>query len=136
MTGFWSGYYSYDMTGETVLFTAWIAEEAGLFTGLVLEPNTLFYSDDEELEAEIAGERHGLDVIFDKSYLPDSGVLQPPVRYQGDIDPEFSTISGVWFFDDAGLPTGIFMLTRTSGKLLRESSAAGKRVRDRASDAG
>lgn len=117
LTGFWSGYYAYDMTDEAVMFTAWIQEKDGQINGTVLEESLPGVGEDEEIEAVLSGWRHGLDVRFTRRVPGVSENIDLPPHYHGDVDADCCLISGVWFFDDPSDWTGTFMMTRISGPL-------------------
>lgn len=117
LTGFWTGYYAYDMTDEAVMFTAWIRERDGLVSGSILEESLPGAGEDEEIEAVLSGWRQGLDVRFTRQVLTKSGSTELPPYYHGDTDADCCVISGVWFFDDPSDWTGTFMMTRISSPL-------------------
>ncbi len=117
LTGFWTGYYAYDLTDDAIMFTAWLSEESGRVTGSVLEENFSIDQAIDEYEADILGERHGLDVRFTKLAIVQPPEISSPLRYHGDVDADCCVISGVWFFDDPSDWTGTFMMTRISGDL-------------------
>lgn len=117
LTGFWTGYYAYDLTDDAIMFTAWLTEENGHVTGSVLEENFSIEDTELEYEADILGERQGLEVRFTKLAIVKPPHLSAPLRYHGDVDADCCVISGVWFFDDPADWTGTFMMTRISGEL-------------------
>ena len=120
MSGLWSCTYSYDGYSATVPFTAAVTENGGEIFGTTLEPTTFGPRHVSEIEAEIEGRRRGQQVEFTKRYDPASGVVQPPLLYSGEANPDFTEVRGRWRF--AGLlnrlrrhPTGTFIMTRVLG---------------------
>ncbi|MEL7480562.1 MAG: hypothetical protein AAGJ29_03295 [Pseudomonadota bacterium] len=123
MNGIWSGMYNYDQVDMTVKFTAWLDDENGALGGSVMEPNTFVDGGPDELMAKIKGVRSGLDLAFSKVYHKDLGIRQPPLRYEGEANADFTEVRGVWRFDAPDLMRGQFRLIRMvegmAGRLLR-----------------
>jgi hypothetical protein len=92
----WSGAYRYpgDAEPETV-FTAWIEEVSGAFTGRTEEPNVLRLGPESVVTADIDGARSGADVRFSK-FMDGSGGMRHVILYAGVVDEALTHISGVW----------------------------------------
>lgn len=114
MNGLWSGWYAYSALSEPVPFTAWVDDTAGLLTGTILEPNTFSLMDLDDLQAEIAGTRHGNHVDFTKTYNADQGVHPYHILYDGQANAAFDHIVGEWSFAGAVGGRGPFEMTRSS----------------------
>lgn len=114
MNGLWSGWYGYGLLSARVPFTAWVDETAFLLTGSILEPNTFAKSDLDDLQADIAGTRHGQAVVFTKTYGPRQGAHAYPISYEGSVDHEFKHVAGEWSFVAGITGSGPFELSRSS----------------------
>lgn len=114
MNGLWSGWFDYTGFSDPVPFTAWFDDVGGALTGTILEPNTFAEDMLEDLESEIAGERGGLIVSFDKTYREGQGAHRMPIRYEGEADEDFEVIMGEWRFYRGGYGSGRFQLSRAS----------------------
>ncbi|MBI1341101.1 hypothetical protein GC169_12945 [bacterium] len=112
LTGYWSGSYSYAGRAAATPFSAHIHEEAGLFSGETLEPNTFADPSIEELSASIFGDRKGLSVEFTKRYDPAPGAHQAAIIYSGALSADGERIDGEWRFAFAAGITGGFILKR------------------------
>lgn len=123
MSGLWSGIYFYGADAG-VPFSAWIDEADGALSGTTLEPNTFAATSAEELEANITGTRRGVSVEFTKIYAPSTGIRQPPLIYRGDVNGDFTEVTGRWAFSSLGAPSGRFKLSRLkSSAAVREEKA-------------
>ncbi len=115
MNGIWSGRYEYSGRGEAVKFTAWFDDQDGALSGTILEPNTFALSSAEDLQADITGARHGLEVEFTKTYQAGSGAHNVPIIYSGTVDKAFTLLRGTWVFPDGPMfDKGIFEMSRAS----------------------
>ena len=95
MTGLWEGTYSYPaFQGPTTPFVARIAEESGVLSGTIMEPNTIGWSS-EELEAVLSGSRDGRAVDFIKTYDGSSDAAHS-IDYVGQISEDGNLVTGVW----------------------------------------
>ncbi|MEM7661852.1 MAG: hypothetical protein AAF292_06355 [Pseudomonadota bacterium] len=112
MNGIWSGMYNYDDIDMTVKFTAWLDDQGGVLVGTTMEANTFAPDGPEDLMAIVEGARADLDIAFQKSYEPETGISQPPVIYEGEANQDFTEVRGVWRFDGPHLTKGEFRLIR------------------------
>ncbi|MEM6410035.1 MAG: hypothetical protein AAF683_00705 [Pseudomonadota bacterium] len=112
MNGIWSGMYNYNDIDMTVKFTAWLDDQNSVIGGTTMEPNTFAPEGPDDLMAIIEGARAGLDVAFQKTYEASSGVVQTPVFYEGEVDPDFKEVRGVWRFEAPERTSGEFRLIR------------------------
>lgn len=122
MNGIWSGMYNYDDIDLTVKFTAWLDDQGTVLGGSTMEPNTFLPEGPEDLSAIVEGARSGLDIAFEKTYDPTTGVSQPPVVYEGEANTDFTEVRGVWRFDRPNFPTGAFRLIRMAEGLATQSA--------------
>lgn len=120
MNGIWSGMYNYDRIDLTVKFTAWFDDEAGALGGSTLEPNTFLENGPDELMARIRGARTGLDLAFTKTYDRETGIRQPPLRYEGEANSGFTEVRGIWRFDAPDEVSGQFRLIRMAEGMARK----------------
>lgn len=92
----WSGAYRYpdDVAPETV-FTAWIEEVSGAFTGRTEEPNLWRLGPESVVTADIDGARVGADVRFSK-FMDGSGEQTHVILYEGQVDETLTYIAGIW----------------------------------------
>ncbi len=114
MNGLWSGWFDYTGFSDPVPFTAWFDDVGGALSGTILEPNSFAEDMLEDLEAEIAGERGGLIVSFEKTYCQGQGAHGLPILYEGEADIDFETVIGKWRFYQGGYGSGRFRLSRAS----------------------
>lgn len=110
LSGSWGGAYRYprDARPETV-FNAQIEERDGAFTGTTQEPNSLGYTPDTVVTADIDGVRSGLDVRFSK-FANGSGGLHHVILYEGQANATLTRIDGRWRIP--GDWSGTFFMTR------------------------
>ena len=114
MNGLWTGTYAYDLIDDRVAFTAWFDDQNGTLGGTITEPNTFVSNGPDELDAIIKGSRHGILIDFIKSYSKNSGVHQSAIYYEGESNPDFTRVSGIWRFQARDVMSGTFTLSRIS----------------------
>lgn len=112
MNGIWSGMYNYDQLDMTVKFTAWLDDENCTLSGSTMEPNTFLENGPDDLMAKVKGARSGADIVFTKVYDRSLGLTQPPVRYEGEANADFTEVRGIWRFDNPKDMSGAFRLIR------------------------
>lgn len=114
LTGVWTGVFDYaGGWGEATPFNAIVTETGGIFTGEVVEPNTIAADALHEIFASIVGARIGLDVSFVKTYESLVGV-DHTIEYHGVCDADLRRIRGDWTIDGGRNGRGPFIMNRSN----------------------
>ena len=98
LTGVWYGRYRSHSDNQNNSFIANLAEAGGLVDGAISEPNDSRRGPGDVRHAAVEGRRGGAKLRFIKRY-DGSGGFTHTVYYSGTIDPEGTTIIGVWQVD-------------------------------------
>jgi hypothetical protein len=110
LSGKWEGVFAYPQDHmPTTPFLADISEEAGAFSGTIIEPD--LYKD-SPASASVVGHRSARSVDFTKTYKDRIRGYENPVDYGGQLSEDGLTITGVWSLKDWN---GVFEMTREAG---------------------
>lgn len=120
LSGSWSGAYRYRFSGRETVFNAQIEERGGAFIGSIQEPND-FADAGPVLHASIEGSREGSSVSFIKFY--DHANIRHSIRYEGQIDPNLTSIEGRWTIGPQSSGT-FFMVRDDDGEAVDIEEAA------------
>ena len=111
LSGDWIGIYNYPDTYPPTQFQALLRDDGGRITGETRERDELF-TGGKDLRALIDGSRDGDILTFVKIY-EDEAFNSEIVRYEGQIQPDGTEISGHW--EVPGIWAGTFIMMREGG---------------------
>ena len=119
LTGQWDGTFRYPNEAlPTTPFLAEISENAGVFSGVIMEPDL---HKSGQARSSINGHRAGSSVDFTKVYHARESGYKNPVDYVGQLSADGLSITGIWSLQNMD---GTFEMHREAQAVVLEEAEA------------